>query len=398
MKYDIAIVGGGPAGLSAAYSASKHGANVILFEKDPSFGHNVRTSGVTWIKEIEKFGVTREYFNPIKNFSFVSPTNQIKISGTFNSACVLDVRKTYQHLASKAAYEGSTLLVKSQVIDVQKNPQRHSSFLKVHSPNGSLDVEATLVIDASGFTSFVSRKLGYVDSWKRYGIGAEYECYCDSVDSETLCLMVGQVYSEAGYAWIFPLSDNRVRIGVGIGKPNSNTDPLAKLNKIMKSRLPPLDKLGKIQPLELHYGMIPNEGLRLNSVFDGLIMVGDTVGQANPLVLEGIRYAIEFGRLAGKVGAESLQFNSSQDSLRPYELANKNLLAKKIKSALKVQSRWLGLSDSEWDKEIEIIKELSIDEFLDFIKSDFTYSKMAKLAFNHPKLVVKQLFNLVLNK
>ena len=109
MKYDIAIVGGGPAGLSAAYSASKHGANVILFEKDPSFGHNVRTSGVTWIKEIEKFGVTREYFNPIKNFSFVSPTNQIKISGTFNSACVLDVRKTYQHLASKAAYEGKYL-------------------------------------------------------------------------------------------------------------------------------------------------------------------------------------------------------------------------------------------------------------------------------------------------
>lgn len=391
-------MGGGPAGLSAAYSASKHGANVILFEKDPSFGHNVRTSGVTWIKEIEKFDITREYYNPIKNFSFVSPTNQITISGTHNSACVLDVRKTYQYLASKAASEGSTLLVKSQVIDVQKNLQRHSNILKVNSPSGILDVEASLVIDASGFTSFVSRKLGYVESWKRYGIGAEYECYCDRIDSETLCLMVGQIYSEAGYAWAFPLSKNRVRIGVGIGKPNSSSDPVAKLNQILERRLPPLDKIGKIQPLEFHYGMIPNEGLRLNSVFDGLIMVGDTVGQANPLVLEGIRYAIEFGHLAGKVGAESLQHNSSRDSLKPYEVANKSLLEKKIKSALKVQSRWLGLSDSEWDKEIEIIKELSIDEFLDFIKSDFTYTKMAKLALNHPKMMVKQLFHLVLNK
>ena len=102
--------------------------------------------------------------------------------------------------------------------------------------------------------------------------------------------------------------------------------------------------------------------------------------------------------MAGRVGAESLQYNSSRDSLRPYEVANKNLLEKKIKSALKVQSRWLGLSDSEWDKEIEIIKELSVDEFLDFIKSDFTYTKMAKLALNHPKMMVKQLFNLVLNK
>ncbi len=35
LKFDIAIVGGGPAGLSAAYSASKKGAKVVLFEKDP---------------------------------------------------------------------------------------------------------------------------------------------------------------------------------------------------------------------------------------------------------------------------------------------------------------------------------------------------------------------------
>jgi digeranylgeranylglycerophospholipid reductase len=129
-----------------------------------------------------------------------------------------------------------------------------------------------------------------------------------------------------------------------------------------------------------------------------MILVGDTVGQANPLVLEGIRYAIEFGRLAGKVGVDSLSYNSSLESLKQYEMANKKTLEKKINSALKVQARWLGLSDSEWDKEIEIIKGLTIDEFLDFIKSDFTTSKMLKVALNHPKLLAKQLFNLVLKK
>ena len=63
--------------------------------------------------------------------------------------------------------------------------------LKVSTPQGIIEVEATLVIDASGFSSFVSRKLGYVSNWKRYGIGAEYECYCDKMDQETLYLMVG---------------------------------------------------------------------------------------------------------------------------------------------------------------------------------------------------------------
>ena len=288
MKYDIAIVGGGPAGLSAAYSASKKGAKVILFEKDPSFGHNVRTSGVSWIKEIEKYGVPKEYFNPIKNFSFISPNNEINIPGIEYSACVLDIKKTYQFLATKAATEGTQLSIRSNVFDIKKNSEGRINGLRVSTPNGIIEIEATLIIDASGFSSFVSRKLGYVTSWNRYGVGAEYECYCDKINSETLYLMVGSKYSNAGYAWIFPLSANRVRIGVGIGRPESTVDPLIKLNKIVEDKLYPLNKLGRIQPIEVHYGVIPNDGLRKSFVHNGLMLIGDTAGQANPLVLEGI--------------------------------------------------------------------------------------------------------------
>ncbi len=398
MKFDIAIVGGGPAGLSAAYSASKKGAKVVLFEKDPSFGHNVRTSGVSWIKEMEKLGISKEYYNPIKNFSFISPNNEANMLGNDYTACVLDIKKTFQFLAIKAAAEGTTLFVKSNVFEVKRNADGRINGLKVSTPKGVADIDASLIIDASGFNSFISRKLGYVSLWKRYGVGAEYECYCDSVNQDTLNLMVGQKYSEAGYAWIFPLSSNRVRIGVGIGRPESTVDPLIKLNKILESNLYPLNKLGKIQPIEVHYGMIPNEGLRKSCVYDGLMMIGDTAGQANPLVLEGIRYAIEFGQLAGRLGADSLQFASTRDSLIEYEHVCRKILEKKIQSALKVQSRWLSLSDTDWDKEIDIIKDLTMGEFLDFIKSDFSNYKMMKLALNHPKLAARQLFDLVINK
>ena len=81
--------------------------------------------------------------------------------------------------------------------------------------------------------------------------------------------------------------------------------------------------------------------------------------------------------------------------MKDYEYYSKKTLEKKILSALKVQSRWLSLSDSQWDKEIDIIKELSIDEFLDFIKADFSNYRMMKLALNHPKMIVRQLFSLV---
>lgn len=396
VDYDISVVGGGPAGLSAAYAAAKSKAKVILFEKDQSIAHNIRTSGVTWIEEIEKLGISKDHYNPIKNYSFISPSNEVTIRGNTAKSCVLNVRSVYQHLAFLAAEAGSEIMIKSNVTNVVLDSKNRISGLKAGTPKGEIVLSSKLVIDASGFNSSVAQRLGLVNRWKRYGIGAEYECYCENVDSETWILMMGRQYSDAGYAWIFPLSKNRVRIGVGIGRPESSTDPVEKLNSIIEKRLKPLDKMGKIQPIELHHGLIPNEGLRKSTIYDGLILVGDSAGQANPLVLEGIRYAIEFGMLAGEIGAKSLAQNSDKESLLEYERIWKNRVESKITSALKVQSRWIGLKDEDWDREIEILRDMSYEEFLDFIKAEFTARKMLRLALNHPKLMARQLFDTVL--
>jgi digeranylgeranylglycerophospholipid reductase len=396
LKYDIAVVGGGPAGLSAAYSAAKSGAKVILFEKEDAIAHSIRTSGVTWIEEMQKLDIPREFYNPIKNFSIISPSNEVTIKGNSFTSCVLNIRGMYQHLAALATEAGAEIMIRSNVEDVVFNSTNKICGLKVRTPRGNLTIESNLVIDASGFSSSIARKLGLAKPWKRYGVGAEYECYCERLDQETWVLMVGKEYSDAGYAWIFPLSNNRVRIGVGVGRPDSTADPLQKLNSMMEKKLKPLDTLGKIHPIELHYGFIPNDGLRHATVFDGLILVGDSAGQANPLVLEGIRYAIEFGRVAGDIGAKSLSKDSVKSSLYDYERICKNKIQSKINSAMKIQLRWMGLSDDQWDKEIEILRHMSIEEFLDFIRAEFTVSKMLRLAINHPKVAARQLFNTVL--
>ena len=142
--------------------------------------------------------------------------------------------------------------------------------------------------------------------------------------------------------------------------------------------------------------MIPNEGLSRKTVYNNVILVGDSAGQANPLVLEGIRYAIRFGEVAGRVVADAIRNdNVNETTLLSYEKEWKKAIQSKINSAVKVQNRWVGLSDEEWDKELSIINELTADEFLDFIRADFGVSKMVKLATHHPKMVVRQLFNMV---
>jgi len=395
IDYDLVIVGGGPAGSSAAYSAAKNGVKVALLEKEEKIAQSVRTSGVTWVKDVKKFGIPKEFYNEIKNYTFCSPNNEVTIRGSEPKAVVLDVRKTYQWLAKQAEKEGADIFVSTNVTDIIKNNEGMISGIKAYSKEDYI-FNSKIVIDASGFQSVVAKSLGVATQWERFGAGAECEAYVEHVDSDTWWLMVGQKYSPAGYAWIFPVSKNIVRIGVGVGKPESTVDPTTRLKEIMDAKLGPIKKLGKITPIEFHYGLIPNDGLTRKTVYDNLILVGDSAGHANPLVLEGIRYAIKFGRVAGEVSADAIKSgNTSEKSLIKYEENWKKAIQSKIKSASKVQDRWISLSDEEWDKELEIIGELTPDEFIDFIKADFGLSNMVKLAAHHPKFAVRQLFNIV---
>ena len=393
--YDIVIVGGGPAGSSAAFTAAKKGVRVAMLEKEESIAQSVRTSGVTWIKDVKKFGIPSECYNEIRKYSFCSPNNQVSISDAEPRAVVLDVRKTYQWLTQQAEKEGADIFLKTNVTGVKTDANGKITGVKASS-NEDIIFNAKVVIDASGFQSVVAKSLGVATQWECFGVGAEYEATAEHVEQDTWWLMVGQQYSPAGYAWIFPVSKNTVRIGVGIGKPESNVDPTERLNELLKTKLGPIKDLGKITPIEFHYGLIPNDGLSRKTVYDNLILVGDSAGQANPLVLEGIRYAIMFGRVAGDVSADAVKSDdTSEKSLKKYEENWQKAIKAKINSAYKVQDRWIGLTDEEWDKEIEIIGELTPDEFIDFIKADFGLTNMLRLATHHPKLAVRQLFNIV---
>lgn len=396
LNFDVVVVGGGPAGSSAAHMAAKNGCTVALIEKEKEIAQTVRTSGVTWISDIKKFGIPEECYNPIKKFSFCSPKNSVKISGEIAKAAVLDVRKTYRFLANRAKTSGSELFTSTNVTEVLKDDTGKCSGVIAKSDGKQIQFNSKVVIDASGFVSVIAKELGYVTQWKKFGAGAEFEVKTEKLEHDNWWLMVGQEYSPAGYAWIFPTSKDTARIGVGIGKPDSDVDPTVRLNELLEKKLGPIKDLGNIEKIEFHYGLIPNDGVSRKTVYDNLILVGDSAGQANPLVLEGIRYAIRFGEVAGQVAADAIKNGDTTEmSLSPYEKEWKRAIESKINSAGKVQNRWVGLTDDEWDKELSIIEELTADEFLDFIRADFGVSKMVKLATHHPKMIVRQLFNMV---
>lgn len=83
-EYEIAVIGGGPAGIMAAIAASKNSSSVILLEKNPSLGRKLLITGggrcnITNSKPIKKLLNSYSQKNFLKH-SFYSLTNEDLLS------------------------------------------------------------------------------------------------------------------------------------------------------------------------------------------------------------------------------------------------------------------------------------------------------------------------------
>jgi len=180
-EYDLVVVGAGPAGSSAAYAAAKNGIKVALLEKEENVAQTVRTSGVTWIDYAKEFGIPEDCYNPIRTYNFCSPNNIASISDDEPKAAVLDVRKTFRFLADQAKKNGAEIFVNTNVTEVITENGKIVG-VKASSSNNEMIFRAKMVIDASGFQSVVSKSLGLVKQWKRFGVGAEYEAEVENAN------------------------------------------------------------------------------------------------------------------------------------------------------------------------------------------------------------------------
>ena len=161
LDFDVIVVGGGPAGSSAARMVAENGCKVALIEKEKKIAETVRTSGVTWISDIKKFGIPENCYNPIKKFSFCSPKNRVTISDEISKAAVLDVRKTYRFLANRAETVGAKIFVSTNVTEILKDSSSRRVGVITKSQEKQIQFNGKVVIDASGFGSVVAKELGY---------------------------------------------------------------------------------------------------------------------------------------------------------------------------------------------------------------------------------------------
>jgi digeranylgeranylglycerophospholipid reductase len=386
--FDVVVAGGGPGGLAAAQSAAHHGASVLLVEQGGEFGSPTRTSGGSFVKDLEQLGIPRQFYHPILRCRLISPGNSVVFEYDSPLLCVMDVRRVFQFLAARAASAGALLQLATSALEPVREGSTVRGVVTTSRLYGDETVASRVLIDATGYRSVLLKKAGIHAGFDRFGVGSEFDFYAPAYDESEVVLAVGSQVAPAGYAWAFPWGDKRVRVGAGIIHGDSREHPDLYLRKFCANAARFGIDLRGAQPIEYHYGLIPSDRLTGDLAGDGILGVGDAAGQASTLVGEGIRWAIRAGQMAGAVAARAVaDGDCSAQSLGSYQREWDAAFGTDLRIAHQINRRIARWDDTTWDRRIELLKLLTPQQFGEALRTSFSSGWILRLIRSHPSLL-----------
>lgn len=384
---DALVVGGGPAGLSAAQRIAAGGHRVVVLERGAAFGEPVRTSGGSFVRPLRRMGVPAHLWQPVTRLRVVGPGTDRTFRYRRARMCVLDVRGLYQWLATQAAAAGAELRLKEHVTA----PVQDGGAVTGVTVRGRGEVRARLVVDATGTTGVVARGAGLRGSAPRTAVGVEAEVFAPAYDQREALLVVGDAVAPGGYGWAFPRGDGRVRLGVGVVRPTSDADVEDLLAHLVE-RTPALrHTCADAQPLERHSGVMPafDHGA-VPAVADGLVVVGDAAGHGSTLLGEGIRHAMTSGRLAGEAAASALDQpgTPAAQALSAYPEQWDRAVGRQMRIGYVLHEKVCGYGDADWARALATVAKMSPGVVMTALAGELTPRFAARLVARHPLLVL----------
>lgn len=386
-KYDVLVIGGGPAGAIAARTAAQKGLSVCLIEKRSAIGAPVRCAegiGQAALSEFvkpDKRWISAE----MSGAAIVAPDGTVmKLESNLvgnKVGYILDRKIFDRELVWQAAEAGSDISVKTRATA----PIMDDGIVKgakVEFCGKVSNVHAEIVIAADGVESKFSRWCG-IDTTvpvREIMSSAQYVITDIDIDPHSTIFYLGNEVAPEGYLWVFPKGERTANVGIGISGRKSKTGHRAKdyLDKFVHKTFP------KGKTIEFIVGGVSVCQPLNCTVSNGLIITGDAARVVDPLTGGGIYNAMFTGRLAVEVAADCIgKGNTSKKALMAYDAGwRASKIGKSLKRNYHIKEYLITLSDEKLNAIIRSASKLNLTEFS-------TLNLIKELIKVNPKLVLE---------
>lgn len=348
-QFDVAVVGAGPAGISAACILAESGARVVVVERGEYPGSKNMFGGVLYghdLKQVLPDFVERKcpiernivesrifYLSRESGFS-IAYRDRAFFEENRNNAFTVGRAKFDRWFADQAKAKGALIIPATVVTDLLRDSSGQVNGIRTDREEG--DLYARVVLLADGVNSPLAARTGFRPEVKpqnvalavkelimlpeeviqeRFGVGAE--------DGITIEILGDVTWGMNGIAFLYT---NKTSVSLGIGAnladfARHRARPYEMIEGLKTHpTIAPLIKGGKSREYLAHW--LPEGGY--NTVprlcGDGFLIAGDSAMLFNALHREGSNLAMASGRFAAETILEALKKGDcSARGLRGYE-------------------------------------------------------------------------------
>jgi menaquinone-9 beta-reductase len=318
-KLEVAIVGGGPAGLAVAIHAARHGLSTMVFERqtwpvDKACGEGLLTAG---LKELEALGARRhltpEDCSPIVGIRYLQEDGT-QVEAHLPTPGGLGIRRLglIRALELTAREAGVELRQQCNVRSVVRHPDE--VLLTLASGE---ELSAGFLVAADGLASPLRRAQGLEGPEepaenRRFGLRQHFRVtpWTDFVEVH---------FARGVEAYITPAG--RERVGVAFLWGGSQLDGKISFQHLLQ-RFPRLEqRLAGAATDSRARGAGPLLRNVKNRTLDRFVLVGDAAGYVDAITGEGLTLALRSAAALGRILPDALARGAGRETLLPYERA-----------------------------------------------------------------------------